>query len=143
MVARRVIPLVAAFVLAFAPTALEVCQASCVERTVAVATAASASHHHHHAESSPASPAATGDAHHHSAGTPAQGASDGITGESHVCENGDDLPVVSAALNTIVVGPAVQASTIEPPRMDARPLRRLDTKASLSERIVLATQLRV
>src|SRR5262245_33676812 len=100
MVARRVVPLVAAFALAFAPTALEACQTSCLLHSVAMAAAGSA--HHHHSESSPGSPTPAGHAHHHAAATEALESCIVIAGQTHLCENGDDLLAFSSALNSIV-----------------------------------------
>lgn len=141
MVARRLIPLVVAFAVAFAPVALEACQVSCLEHSLEIAAVGSA--HHHHADTSATSATPAGHVHHHVAEAQTSETSVGV-GPSHVCRHGDDLPAFSAAVNTIVVGPAVVVSTFELPKIAADPLAGLDSSARRSsERIVLTTQLRV
>jgi hypothetical protein len=142
MVARRSMPWVVALALAFAPSALEACQASCLEHFVDAAALASGNRHHADSLSAPGMPA--GHVHHHAAGAPTSPPSAMIAGQSHLCDFGDDLPVFSAAGNSNVVGPAVLVSTFEFPGNDARSRRVPESVARRSsERIVLATQLRI
>ena len=142
MVARRLIPLVVAFAVAFAPVALEACQVSCLSHSVE--TAAFGSVHHHHSASKPVPAMPAGHVHHHAMGTEGPQAAVVMAGQPRPCDHGDDLPAFSAALSNILIAPAIVAATFEFPEIHARPLRVLHTAGQpSSERIALTTQLRV
>ena len=143
MVTRRFIPLVVAFATAFAPVALEACQVTCLSHSVESIAAGSARHHHAH--SAPAATMPTAHVHHHPAALPEMPSSTVvIASQPHPCDHGDDLPTVAGALNNVVVTPAVAASVLLLPEIHPRFVRVRDAAAaSSSERIPLATQLRV
>jgi hypothetical protein len=142
MVARRLIPLVVAFAMAFAPVALEACQASCLSQATEAMASASAHHHHSHA-AAPNTTMPAGHVH-HGAGTPAPGAGVVLAAQPHPCDQGDDLPAFSAPAQDILVTPALVRSTFYFPEPEERPVpvAAPDARAS-SARLALATHLRL
>ena len=142
MVARRLVPLVVALAVAFAPMALEACQVSCLSHSAE--TAAFGPAHHHHSESTDMSGMPAGHVHQHATRSQTPGADFVMAGQPHPCEHGDDLPAFSTALTDILVAPAIAASTLESPESHARSLRVPDAAGQpSSERIARTTQLRV
>lgn len=145
MVAKRVLPLVVAFALAFAPVALEACQVTCLSQEAD--TVAGSPAHHHHSHSAPVAATPAAHVHHHDAATsstvlPASIAV--MTALPHACDHGDDLPAVPGALTSVIIAPVVLATTFTLPEPHPRLVRVRDTEASASsERIPLTTHLRV
>jgi hypothetical protein len=143
MVAKRLIPLVVAFALAFAPVALEACQVSCQSHAVETAASGSAHHHHSHAAAqTPATP--TGHVHHHPISTQPPQSGAVMAAQAHPCDHGDELPAFSAQLQNTLVIPGIVGSGFHFPEPEARsvPARASDGSA-VSARIALTTQLRV
>jgi hypothetical protein len=143
MVPRRLIPLVVAFAVAFAPVALEACQASCQSHAVETAASGSEQHHHSHpAAQTSAMPA--GHVHHHSNGTqPAQSAA-AVAAQPHPCDHGDGLSVFSPQLQNTAASADGVASAFRFPEPEARCVRAraLDARAYFA-RITRTPQLRV
>src|SRR4051812_14086248 len=106
MVARRLIPLIVVLALAFAPVALEVCEASCQSRGMQTTAPGSAPHVHSHAAAQ-ASAMPAGHVHDHGTGTHARVV---MAAHSHPCEHGDELPAFSPELQNTFVAPAIVAS---------------------------------
>lgn len=143
MVATRLIPLVMAFAMAFAPVALSACQASCLSQSVEAEVSGSAHHHHSHSASESSAPA-TGHVHHHIA--EAQGSQSGavMASQSHPCDHGDGVPAFSAAQNDVLAAPAVEISTFEFPQIQiSSPRARATAAAPAPDQITLTTRLRV
>lgn len=142
MVAKRLIPLVVAFAIAFAPVALEACQASCLSRSLEAAVSGSAPHHHSHSAAGSTVPA--GHVHHHAIESQGSQSGDVMASQSHPCDHGDDVPAFSAAPTDVLAAPAIAVSTFEFPQIWTSSLPARDTTAApASERITLTTQLRV
>jgi hypothetical protein len=107
MFARRIIPAVLAFAVAFAPAAMQACQATCAMHTST--TGGDAHHSPHAAASVDASSASEHSGHHHPASVAAADASV-LTGGPHACDHADELPVTAGAIAPIALEvPAVLA----------------------------------
>jgi hypothetical protein len=143
MVARRVIPLLVALAVAVAPAALEVCQVRCL--SLEAATAGSTPGHHHHLPGAPDAAAPTAHVHQHAALShtpPSAGLV--VSAVPHPCDHGNAVPTVASTPTSILVLPAVLASTFIPPDVELRRAPVPDTApSSSSENIALTTQLRV
>ena len=144
MVTRRLIPLVVAFAVAFAPVALEACQASCLSHAT-MDIAVGGAHHHHGGPAAPAKVATSGHSHHHAVPpAPQSSGSTAMKGGPHFCDHGDDLPASAGALQTNVATPDVAVATFEIPQPAARPLRGFNVARPIpSTPTALSTQLRV
>lgn len=141
MVGRQLVPLVVAIAVAFAPCALELCEADCLVHGTQTSSAA---HHHHAAVTERTSqPSATSDhLHHHS--PPSQGvtvAGAVNAGGRHVCAHGDDPPAFSPAAHHILAAPDVTVVTFDVVALCRPALATFDPAAP--ERIALTTQLRL
>jgi hypothetical protein len=143
MVTGRLVPLVLAIAIAFAPVALEACQATCELHEAADSAAGHSAHHHH--DSAAAVPAHA--EHHgcHDVAPPIVPGGGAIKGLPHSCDHGEDLPESGRIVAPIAVAaPAVLPSSFEFPRPVEGPRRTSETLAQLSSsRIVLTGQLRV
>ena len=114
MVIRRWIPAVLALAMAFAPVALDVCQATCALH--ATESAASADAHHHHA-SSDRSESATGSEHscHHAVAAASNDTGPHVTGIPHACDHSEEVTVIGGGPGKILVqAPVIVATAIEP-----------------------------
>jgi len=141
MVARRLIPLVMALAVALGPTALDACEAFCLSHSGAAAVG---SVHHDHSQATTASAMPAWHVHHHPIGTQAAPSGAAIVAQAHPCDHGDELPALWAALNTPLLGPSALVSSFELPQIHPGPQRAFaSVPRARSERIVLATQLRV
>jgi hypothetical protein len=123
MVTRRLTPLVAALALAFAPIALDACQAVCALQTVATASAQAT---HHHPEPPTADDGAQAHSCHHLAVPRPAAGSTTMQGLPHRCAHVDDLPAAAAiALHANLVAPAVLPAIVfgaAPARDTVRPI---------------------
>jgi hypothetical protein len=141
MIARRLMPLIVAFVLAFAPVALEACQAVCLSRQLE--TSSPASGHHHHSHGAPATSTSADPAHHQTATSQTQASRTAIAGQ-HLCDHGEELPALDAGLNSLLASPAVVVSSVDRPDKLAPARHARDTIAApASQLTTLTTQLRV
>jgi hypothetical protein len=116
MVARRLVPLLVAAAVAFAPVALVACQVSCVSQANMRAAAGNAHHHHHVANTSSAqNTAPAGHVHDHasSASTPAPSAV--IMGGPRSCDH--DSTIAPGLLN----GAKVASDQLAPVAIPASP----------------------
>ena len=150
MVSRRLIPLVAALAVAFAPVALAVCQASCAGHAVEPSMSASvdSAHHHHQVAQAPSAsmPIAAGHAHHHAppASMPASAANAAVLTGSHSCDHGEDLPASSGAVQHTLATADMAVASFAVPDVSSRPLAISGDPGGRSpSRIALTTQLRV
>jgi hypothetical protein len=143
---RRFVPIVLAMALAFAPVALEACQASCAVHDALSAATAAPGHPAAHRVAAPSQP---GNGHScHEITMPASdtaAASHAMAGGPHSCAHLDELPPsAGAGLHVSLTPPAVVASIlgVSPASRLAPPIADVDA-ASISARIVLTTQQRV
>ena len=141
MVGRRLVPLVVAIAVAFAPCALEACEADCLAHA---ARASSAAHHHHASFTEGTSqPSPTSDhVHHHSPPSPRVAVAGAVSaGGRHVCAHGDDPPAFSPAGHHILTTPDVAVVTLDVVAL-CRPAL-ATSNPSLPAQVALTTQLRL
>ena len=86
MVARRLVPLLVAVAVAFAPVALVACRVSCAHANMQ-AYADSAHHHHQVAKSTAASTPTTGHIHEHASSASIPASSEVVMGGPHSCDH--------------------------------------------------------
>lgn len=147
MVAKRLVPLLVALAVAFAPVALEACQASCLSPAT-LDVAGEAHHHHPGASTMPVPVEMAGHAHHHTqpASLPVTPlpVSATLTSGPRFCDHADDLPASAGALQAQLVVPDLTVVTFDVPQPQGRPLTGRDLTQSFSSvPIALPTQLRV
>jgi len=150
MVSRRLIPLVAALAVAFAPVALAVCHASCAGQAVEASMSASGKGEHHHhqvAQDTPASmPIAAGHTHHHAQAQsiPASSASAAVLTGSHSCDHGEGLPTSVGALQQTLATPDVAVASFQfSDVLSGSPAVPTDDSPRPQSRLALITQLRL
>jgi hypothetical protein len=138
----RLVSLVGALALAFAPVALEVCQASCLSQPIEAQGSGSAHHHSHEATGTSAVPAAHG--HHHAAANGTAQPRVTLTAGSYSCDHSGGLPSFSAALDTVHIAPAILTMRIDALHIEARSVSVPEKVGrTASNRIPLTTELRV
>jgi hypothetical protein len=113
MLARRLVLVVLAFAVAFAPVALEACQVACAVHSVAAGATGAGNHHREAAREAPVAHSC-----HDAAAAPVK-TSVALTGGVHRCNHSDALPINAGALAQQVL----HAPAILPALVDYTPLQ--------------------
>src|ERR1051325_713626 len=138
---RRVVPLALALAMAFAPVALDACQAECARHAAHGSATGVMTHHHHVAE--PGAAVHSHHVHHTAVAVVNVAGTERIDGVPHGCAHGDGLPAVGATLQA-TLAPASVPAIFQAPQPTVRPHSWSDADSPpLSARIAQATQLRI
>jgi len=137
---RRLVPLAMALAIAFAPVALDACQAECARHSTH-GSATSVPTQHHAAE--PDSGVHAHHVHHTTVPVVHVASDQSINGVPHGCAHGDGLPASVAASLQLALASADVPAILDDSQPPFRPYSTSEGDSPVSTRIARITQLRV